>query len=68
MDCLIDSGFEGVNRLFVLSFEDQDGGESQKKYYLLTVGIKDYNVMIDERNLFDQPIKMIWKIMISSIG
>ena len=31
--------------------------ESYKQYYLPTVEIKDYNVMIDGRNLFDLPIK-----------
>ena len=28
-----------------------------KQYYLPTVEIKDYNVMIDGRNFFDEPIK-----------
>ena len=28
-----------------------------KRYYLLNVEIKDYNVMIDGKNFFDQPIK-----------
>ena len=48
---------QGVKRLFVLSFEDYDGRESHKQYYLPTVEIKHYNVMIDGRNIFDQPIK-----------
>ena len=26
-------------------------------YYIPRVGIKDYNVIIDGRNLFDQPMK-----------
>ena len=55
---LISLSFQGVNRLFVLSFkDDNDGRESHKQYYLPTVEIKDYNVMSDERNLFGQPIK-----------
>ena len=57
LDFLIDPSFQGVNRLFVLSFKDDDGRESHKQYYLPTVEIKDYNVMIDGRNFFDQPIK-----------
>ena len=57
LDYLIDPGFQGVNRLFVLSFKDDDGWESHKQYYLLTVEIKDYNVMIDWWNFFDEPIK-----------
>ena len=40
-----------------MPFKDNDGRESHKQYFLPTVEIKDYNVMIDVRNLFDQPIK-----------
>ena len=46
-----------VKRLFVLSFDDADDWESHKQYYLPTVEIKDHNVLIDGRNLFDQTIK-----------
>ena len=59
LDVLIDPGFQGVNGIFVLSFKDEDGRESYKQYYLPTVEIKDYNVMIDGKNFFDKPIKMI---------
>ena len=45
-----------MNRLFVLSFKDNDGWESQKKY-LSTVEIRNYKVMIDGRNFFNQLIK-----------
>ena len=38
-----------------MSFEDDDGQESHKQYYLPTVEIK-YYVMTDG-NFFDQPIK-----------
>ena len=57
LDFLIDLSFQGVNGLFVLSFKDDDGRETHKRYYLPTVEIKDFNVMIDGRNFFDQPIK-----------
>ena len=40
-----------------MSFKDDDGRESHKQYYLPTVEIKDYNVMINGINLFDQLIK-----------
>ena len=30
---------------------------SNKRYYLPNVEIKDYNVMIDGKNFFDQPVK-----------
>ena len=30
---------------------------SNKRYYLPNVEIRDYNVIIDRKNLFDQPVK-----------
>ena len=53
---LINPSFQGVNRLFVLSFENEDDRKSHLTYYLPKVEIKDYNVMIDGKNFFDQPI------------
>ena len=44
-----------MNRLSVSTFKDDNGRESHKQYYLSTVEIKDFNVMIDGRNFFDQP-------------
>ena len=54
---LIEPSFQGVNRLFVLAFENDDGRTSSDEYYLPTVEIKDYNIMINGKNFFDQPIK-----------
>ena len=54
---LIEPSFQGVNRLFVLAFEDDAQRISRKIYYIPNVEIKDYNVMIDGKNLFDQPVK-----------
>ena len=31
--------------------------KEQERYYISNVEIKDYNVMIDGKNVFDQPIK-----------
>ena len=42
--------------LFVFSLKN-DGRESQKEYYLPTSEVKEYKVMINGRNLFDQSIK-----------
>ena len=53
---LINPNFQGVNRLFVLSFENENDRTSHSTYYLPKVEIKDYNVMIDGKNFFDQPI------------
>ena len=61
LNYLINPGFQGVNRLFVLSFEDEDDRTSHSTYYLPKVEIKDYNVMIDGRNFFDQPINSMTK-------
>ena len=54
---LIDPIFQGVNRLFVLSFENKDDKTENRKYYLPIEGIKDYNVMINGQNFFEQPVK-----------
>ena len=53
---LINPSFQGVNRLFVLSFENENDRTSHSTYYLPKVEIKDYNVMIDGKNFFNQPI------------
>ena len=52
---LINPSFQGVNRLFVLSFENENVRTSHSTYYLPKVEINDYNVMIDDKNVFDQP-------------
>ena len=57
LDFLINPGLQGVNRLFALSLENNDGRTVHTKYYLPTAKIKHYNVMIDRRNVFDKPLK-----------
>ena len=47
LDYLIDSNFQEVGRLFVLSFENNTGQVSYTRYYLPQVEMKDYKVMID---------------------
>ena len=54
---LVEPSFQGVNRLFVLAFENDDDRTSSDQYYLPTVEIKDYNIMINGENFFGQPIK-----------
>ena len=56
LDYLTGPSFQGVNRLFILSFKDANDRESHKQYYLPTMEINN-NIMIDGRNFFDQPIK-----------
>ena len=40
----------------MLSVENDAHQTSHKRYFLRTVEIKDYNVMIDGQNFFDQPV------------
>ena len=61
LNYLINPSFQGANRLFALAFENENGRTSHSTYYLPKVEIKDYNVMIDGRNFFDQPINSMNK-------
>ena len=47
---LIDLTFNKVNRLLVLSFENEEGRTSFSKYYTPKVEIKDFNVLIDGKS------------------
>ena len=51
---MVEPSFHGVNRLFILTFENDT---STKGYYLPNLELKDNNIMIDGKNFFDQPIK-----------
>ena len=57
LNYLIDPKFTKVNRLFVLSFENENHKASFSKYYVPNVQIKDFNVLIDGKSFFDLPIK-----------
>ena len=48
---MIEPSFQGVNRLFVLAFENDTQRTSAKGQML------KYNIMINGENFFDQPIK-----------
>ena len=58
----LDASFQGVNRLFVLAFGNTNNSDnkverdSHRKYFLPRVDITNYNVLIDGRNFYDQPI------------
>ena len=63
---LPDSSYQGVKRLFVLAYEntagnDQVSDNSFKKYFLPRVKIENYNIEIDGRNFYDQPINDLIK-------
>ena len=46
------SSFQGVNRLFILSFEHENGRTSHSEYCLPKAEIKTYNVKIDGKNVW----------------
>ena len=62
MNHLVDPNFQGVNRLFVLSFENEDDERSHSNYYLPNIDVKKYNVMTDGKNFFFQPINHDFEI------
>ena len=49
---LVDPNFQGVNRLFVLSFENEEDRRSHSNYSLPKVELKDYNVTIHGKSNF----------------
>ena len=58
---LLDSSCQGVKRLFVLAYSNTAGNnqvsvDSYKNYFLSRVKIENYNIEIDGRNFYDQPI------------
>ena len=58
---LLDSSYQEVKRLFVLSYDDTVGNnqvsnDSFKKYFLPRVKIEYYSIETDRRNFYDQPI------------
>ena len=60
LNCLIDPTFPKVNRLSVFPFERNARGDhrdSFSRYYLPNIKIKDFNVLIDGKSLFDLPVK-----------
>ena len=57
LNFLVEPSFQGTNRFFVLAFENDAQRLSYSGYYLPNVEIKDYNIMINGENFFDQPIK-----------
>ena len=57
---MLDSSYQGVKRL-VLAYYNTEGNnqvsiDSSKKYFLPRVKIENYNIEIDGKNFYDQPI------------
>ena len=58
---MLDSRYQEVKRLFVLAYDNLAGNkqvsdDSFKKYFLPRVKIGNYNIKVDEKNFYDQPI------------
>ena len=54
-----DPSCQGINRLFVLAYEGGDNrvtDSCHRRYSLPRVEIKNYNIEIDGRNFYGQPI------------
>ena len=68
-DCireLLDASYQGVKRLFVLVYRDWGSAnrvtvDSHRKYFLPRVKTQDYNIEIDGKNFYDQPINDLIK-------
>ena len=64
---LLNASFQGVKRLFALAYFTVNGGNDEagikdnRKYFLPRGKIENYNVLIDGRNFYDQPINDIIK-------
>ena len=58
----LNTSFQGVSKLFAVAYEtddierNADTEESRRRYYLPRVEIKDYNVLIDGSNFYDQNV------------
>ena len=60
LNYLIDPTFMNVNRLFVLSLPRNNNNDSRysfPNYYVPKVRLNDFNVLIDEKKIFDLPVK-----------
>ena len=56
----LDPSFQGVNRLFVIGYNRANGQPTrngQRKYYLPRIDLEKYNVIIDGRSFYDNPIE-----------
>ena len=56
----LDPSFQGVNRLFVMTYNRANGQPTrngQQKYYLPRIDLEKYNFIIDGRNFYDNPVE-----------
>ena len=57
---MLDASYQGVKRLFVLAYDNTGNNpftaDSHRRYFLPRIKIENYNIDIDGRNFYDQPI------------
>ena len=58
---LLDASFQGVKRLFVLAYHNTVTANSHRRYFLPRIKIDNYNIEIDGRNFYEQPINDLVK-------
>ena len=63
---MLTASFQGVRRLFFLAYvidvaNNEAGIKSNIKYFLPRAEINSYNILIDGRNFYDQPINDLIK-------
>ena len=54
---MLDPTLTKVNKLFVLSFENENERTSFSKHYEPNIEMKDFNVLLDGKCFFDTPIQ-----------
>ena len=60
LDYLLDPTFRNINRLFVLSFSNNENNPTRSsfnKYCMLLVEIKNFNALIENKTFFDRSVK-----------
>ena len=61
---MVDVSYQGVKRLFVLAYNNDANKisvDSHQRYFLVRIKIENYDIEIDERNPYDQPINDLIK-------
>ena len=61
---LLDASYQGVKRLFAIAYSNDANRvtvDSHQRYFLLRIKIKNYDIEIDGRNFYDQPINGLIK-------
>ena len=61
---ILNTSFQVVERLFVLAYviaNNEAGIKNNRKYFLPRAQIEKYNLLIDGRNFYDQPIDNLIK-------